>query len=226
MRRVLVGFLMIAGATAAAGCRSGMVAGADYDRSVVIGQAATFAWSDPDGLPVGDPRLDNNPFFVSRLHGAVARELAARGIRMAVGERKPSLLIHHHASIHDHVEVYPAEETSAGMSPYGPGTQVYQYEEGNFLVDIVDASTNKVVWRGWARVDLMGALDHPDELDALLTDAVTRMFAFFPIPVGNRPVVEQEPPVIEPVPEVGPVPPDIAGSRNPRPQPEVEREAR
>ena len=220
MRR-LAGMLLL-GATllGAAGCRSAMVAGADYDPSVLIGQPATFAWNEPDGLPVGDPRLDSNPFFVQRLHGAIARALGSRGVRMVVGERKPTLLVHHHASVQDHVEVFPTDESS-NWSPYGPGTQVLQYEEGNFIVDVVSAETGKVVWRGWARVDLMGTLDDPKELDGLVTEAVERMFKLFPIPAGSLPAFEQEEPIIEPVPEIEELPrPDVA--REPR-RPESSR---
>jgi hypothetical protein len=211
MTRVVGGIIAVVGLIGTSACRSPMVAGADYDPSVVIGQPATFAWSEPDGLPVGDPRLDNNPFFISRLHGTVARELASRGIRMAAAGRTPSLLIHHHASVHDHVEVFPTEQApETTISPYGPGTRVYQYEEGNFIVDVVDPRTDKVVWRGWARVDLMDALDDPKALDELLSEAIMRMFQFFPIPVGTLPPLEEEPPVIEPVPDVGLPPPDVA----------------
>jgi hypothetical protein len=215
--------MALASGLAMSGCLGGMIAGADYDRSVVIGQPATFAWNEPDGLPVGDPRLDNNPFFVERLHGAIARQLASRGVRMAVAERRPTLLVHHHASVQDHVQVYPSEQTG-NLSPYGPGTEVVQYEEGNFLVDVSDAGTGKVIWRGWARADLSGALDDDQALDELLERAVARMFEFFPIPVGTLPAVEEEPPMIEPVPEIETVPlprPDVAGGAG-RPRPDVE----
>lgn len=210
MRRLVVGTALMAALVVPAGCRSPMVAGADYDPSVLIGQPATFLWNQPDGIPVGDPRLDNNPFFIERLHGAIARELTSRGVRMAVGARKPTLLIHHHAAVQDHVEVFPTDESST-WSPYGPGTQVLNYEEGNFIVDAVNAETGKLVWRGWARVDLMGTLDDPKALDELLGEAVERMFEFFPIPAGALPALEEEPPFIEPVPEIEPLPrPDVA----------------
>jgi hypothetical protein len=79
------------------------------------------------------------------------------------------------------------------MSAYGPGTQVYRYEEGNFIVDLLDASTYKLVWRGWARVDLVGTLDEPAALHELLGSAIDEMFAYFPIPEGTAPVyVEQD----------------------------------
>jgi hypothetical protein len=190
MRRVTVGFVLVA-AVLAAGCRTPMTAGADFDPGVLIGQPATFAWGEIDGLPIGDPRFDNNPFFNARLRGAITRELSARGIRLAEGTRKPSLLVHYHAAVQDHVEVFPTEPT-ATPAPYGAGTQVYQYEEGNFIVDVVEAGTGKPVWRGWARFDLMGALDEPDRMDELLGYAVDRMFGFFPIPEGTVPVYVEE----------------------------------
>jgi hypothetical protein len=193
MRRQIAGFLMIAGAAAAAGCGSGMIAGADYDRSLVIGQPATFAWGEVDALPVGDPRLDDNPFFEARLHGAIARELAARGIRSVPAGRKPTLLVHYHASVQDHVELFGSED-APNQSAYGPGTQIVQYEEGNFLVDVVEARTNRVIWRGWARVELMDSLDDPDELGTLLGRAVALMFEFFPIPAGSKSVPDVETP--------------------------------
>lgn len=220
MRRVMTAILLAGSAAVTSGCASGggMVTGSYYDPAVLIGQPATFAWGEADGLPVGDPRLDNNPFVAVRLHGTIARELSARGIRMAVGERKPTLLIHHHATVDDHVEVFPTDPASAAASPYGPGTQVYKYEEGNFLVDVVDARTNQVVWRGWARMDLMGALDEPDALDELLARAVHGMFRDFPIPSGTLPAFEQEEPLIEPVPDVGAPMPDVADGAPTRPQ--------
>jgi hypothetical protein len=214
MRSPRVGVIMLVGMIGTAGCRSPMMAGADYDPSVVIGQPATFAWNEPDGLPAADPRLDTNPFFVERLHGAIARELGSRGIRRAVGQGRASLLVHHHASVQGRVEVFPAEQMGT-MSPYGPGTQVVQWEEGNFLVDVMDAASGKIVWRGWARVD-MGMLDEPEALDEVLTEAVARMFRFFPIPIGT-PTPDE--PIIEPVPRIGETPmPDVV--RRPRPDPE------
>jgi hypothetical protein len=214
MRRLSGAAVLVAGVAALAGCRSPLAAGADYDPAVPLGRPASFAWNEPDALPVGDPRLDGNPFFVERLHGAVARELTARGIRMAIGA--PALLVHHHASVRERVEVIQADEKagyvpmSPPMSPYGPGTQVYDYEEGTFLIDVVDARTNQVVWRGWARADLAGALEDRDALDQLVSQAVARMFEHFPVPVGSAPPVE-EPPMIEPVPDIEEIPmPDVA----------------
>ncbi len=39
----------------------------------------TYDWGPPDNLPVGDPRLDNNPFFNDFLQGAVEKTMAVKG---------------------------------------------------------------------------------------------------------------------------------------------------
>jgi hypothetical protein len=55
--------------------------GADYDAGVTLDRFKTFNWGGGDTLPVGDPRLDNNPFFDARVRAAVELELAARRLR-------------------------------------------------------------------------------------------------------------------------------------------------
>jgi hypothetical protein len=55
--------------------------GADYDAGVTLDRFKTFNWGGGDTLPVGDPRLDNNPFFDARVRAAVQLELAARRLR-------------------------------------------------------------------------------------------------------------------------------------------------
>jgi hypothetical protein len=189
------------------------MAGADFDTAMPFGHPASFAWDEPDAVPVGDARLDANPFFLARLHGSVERAFAERGIRL--NAEHPSLLVHHHAVVRDRVDVLAADR-SAGYTEtsYGPGTQVYQYEEGTFLVDVVDAKTNQVVWRGWATTDLAGALGDPKLLAELVDQSIVKMFGHFPIAIGTPPVFE--PPVILPPVEENPWPNVATNDNNPR----------
>lgn len=163
-----------------AACATAVRAGADFDRDVDMTPYQSFAWGEPDDLPTGDPRLDNNPFFVDRLHEAIDREMSARGFRMTEGEA--DLLIHHHASVRSRVQVFDVDRRAGyDVNEYGPGTDVYEYEEGTFLVDIADASTKRILWRGWAQADIEAALESPDRMKELLDASVTRMFEAFPI---------------------------------------------
>lgn len=179
--RIATSVLLIAAAALiAASCGIPITAGADYRRNAEFGPYTTFAWEEGNDRPVGDPRFEDNPFFVERLHAAIERELGERGIRYS--ESEPALLVHHHLSVRDRVEVYEADRERGYETPeYGPGTQVIQYEEGTLLVDIADSETKEIVWRGWARGDIGPALEDAGEMEDRLTEAVSRMFDEFPV---------------------------------------------
>lgn len=165
---------------AASGCATALTAGADFNTSADFTRYTSFAWVEADAAPVGDPRLENNPFFTERLHHAIQAQLDRRGIRHR--SEGASLLIHHHASVRHHTEVYQAD-LSAGYitEEYGPGTQIVDYEEGTFLVDIADAETREILWRGWAVADIDAALEDPERMSELLDRATELMFERFPV---------------------------------------------
>ena len=137
-------------ALALAGCAT-LGAGSHVDPGLDFTRYRTFDWGAPDEFPVGDPRLDKNPIFLDHLHGAVEKQLAARGYERVVTGR-PQLLIHFHASIdrrlnvntadasygfcvfdacragaarvrggHDHRRRHRRADQSAGLARLGPG---------------------------------------------------------------------------------------------------------
>lgn len=160
-----------------------LTAGADMTPGYDFTQYTSYYWDQPDDRPTGDPRLENNPFFVHRLHSAIHWELATRGIELS--REGPALKVHYHAVVRPRVEVYEADRDAGFLSEFGQGTQVIQYEEGTFLVDIADARTGEVVWRGWARLDLTTALEDPAEMRDQIDRAIGTMFESFPIPYGG-----------------------------------------
>ena len=176
-----IGRLGVAAAVAGAmsGCAVAIQGGADFRPDTDLSPYGTFAWGEPDELPTGDPRLDNNPFFVERLHDAIESEMGARGITLTDG--KADLLVHHHASVRSRVEVYDVDR-SAGYQAgeYAPDSDVFEYEEGTFLVDIADGKSREILWRGWAQADIEAALSDPARMEELVGKAVAKMFEAFP----------------------------------------------
>jgi len=185
--RVITGIALAATAWATTACSSvPLRAGSDYDPAYDFALYRSYSWDEPDERPTGDARLDENPFFLHRLHAAIHWELATRGI--GFGDESPALVVHHHASVRDRVDVFEADRNAGYTSDYGEGTQVIQYEEGTFLVDIADARTQDVLWRGWAVLDLSKALDDPEVMRQQIDDAVAKMFETFPLPKRGMPV--------------------------------------
>jgi hypothetical protein len=166
-------------AVLASGCGLGVIAGADFAPGVDYALYSSFEWDDPDDRPVGDPRLENNPFFDQRLEAAVAVELAEHGIRQNAPGRR--LVVHHHVTVRSRVDVYEADAREGYSGTGGSDSpQVVEFEEGTILVDIADGESREIVWRGWAQFDITRALADPDVMQRAIQEAVSKMFERFP----------------------------------------------
>lgn len=167
---------VIAVALAATGCMTMNVA-THLDRAADFTQFKTWDWGPADQLPTGDPRLDNNPFFHDYLQGAVEQELGRRGYQRATRGEWPDLLLHYHANVNQRFQV---NEPDANCSPGNCEANVIEYEQGTIVLDIVNARSDKLVWRGWAQDSLQGIIDNQDRMETHIEEAVTKMMAAFP----------------------------------------------
>ena len=155
-----------------------MTVSSHIERTARFEDYVTYDWGPPDNLPVGDPRLDNNPFFVDYLLGAVEKRMAAKGYEQAV-TGTPDLLIHYHANVSRRVEVYESD-TYHGYCYGDCQPQVADYEQGTLVIDVVDTRTNKVVWRGWAQDVMNGIIDNQDRLEHQIDEEVSKMMRLLP----------------------------------------------
>ena len=66
-------------------------------------------------------------------------------------------------------------------SPYRYGGSGYarEYVEGTLVLDVVDAKTDEVVWRGWSRKDL-GGDPKPENIRTYVNQAVAKILEEFP----------------------------------------------
>lgn len=101
--------------------------------------------------------------------------MAGRGFALAPAGN-PDLLIHYHANISQRIDVAGVDRN------YGYGGEAREYEAGTIVLDIVDARTQQVIWRGWAQDAVTGMLDDSDTMAAKIDEAVTRMLARLPSP--------------------------------------------
>src|SRR5574338_1556470 len=98
-KRTLIVLLAVA---AMAGCAT-LTVSSHIERTANFSDYVTYDWGPPDNLPVGDPRLDNNPFFRDHLQGAIEKQLAMKGYERALSG-DPDLLVHYHASVSQKVD--------------------------------------------------------------------------------------------------------------------------
>ena len=153
--------------------------GADFSPGTRHDKYKTFDWGGGDSLPVGDPRLDNNPFFDARVRAAVELELAAKGLRRVTVS--PDLLVHYHASIRQRVDVIRADEVRGYSFPgYRDSGTVVQFDEGTLIIDVAEPKAKTILWRGWSQTDVGGLLNDPREMEKRIRESVRKMMERFP----------------------------------------------
>lgn len=175
--RTIIGFATASVIAVLSGCAT-MNVSSHIERGIDFTQYRTYDWGPPDNLPVGDPRLDNNPFFTDYLQGAVEKRLAGKGYERAT-TGAADLLIHYHASVNQRLDVYRTDQQYGYC--YGDcEPQVVDFEQGTLVIDLVDAGTKKVVWRGWAQDTMTGVIDNQDRLQKQVDEGVTKMMLLLP----------------------------------------------
>lgn len=155
---------MLLAGLALTGC-SGLESWSDFDpaKADAIRAYETWDWAPFEGEKAGDirsnDRLVDDPMTDRRIRSSVETELAGKGFRRAEGG-SPDFRIGYHVSIDGRMDVtyinsYYGYGWGGYWGPYGPSfgmgystPSVRQYNEGTLILDIVDGSSNELVWRG------------------------------------------------------------------------------
>ena len=140
----------------------------------------TYDWGPADALPTGDPRLDKDPFFQDHVLGAVEKQMAVKRYLRADPGATPDLRIHYHASINQRVDVYTVDREHGYCYDEDCKATVVDYEAGTLVLDVVDAHTNRLIWRGWAQKSVEDMLKNRDRMAQRIDEAVMRMLARLP----------------------------------------------
>ena len=143
-------------------------------------QYRTFEWGAADPLPASDPRFAKDPYFQDRVAGAIEKQMAAKGFERAAPKATPDLLIHYHANIAERIDVDEIDRDHGYCATADCRPRVTRYEAGAIVVDIIDARTNRLIWRGWARDSVEGVIGNRDRVRHTIDEGVARMFATFP----------------------------------------------
>jgi hypothetical protein len=130
----------------------------------------------------GDPRV-HNEIVAARVMSAVDRELTGGGYEKDLSGT-PDFLIGYHAALDGKLDVTTTNEYYG----YGYGdwynswrheTVVREYTEGTLILDIVDARSNSLVWRGQAQAEVISSAS-PETRQKRIDEAVRRILERFP----------------------------------------------
>jgi hypothetical protein len=174
-------FPVLLGAVVVTAACATMTVSSHVDPNLDAKRYRTFDWGPADALPTPDPRLDKNPFYQDKVQGAIEKEFAAKGFARADAGGQADLLIHFHAVIDRHIDINRIDADHGYCFDANCQARVVEYEAGTLVLDVVDAKTNRVIWRGWAQNTIDDAkIDNEQRLARQVDEAVRRMLARFP----------------------------------------------
>jgi Domain of unknown function (DUF4136) len=137
-----------------AGC-SGINVSQDYDPATNFETMKTFRWESETQDKTGDPRIDN-PLRDTRIRTAIERLLAEKGFAPSANAA-PTFLVRYQYALRQKLESGgTAGGVGFGIGSYGrhggiaigTGNPVREYDEGSLTIDLVDAGSAALLWRG------------------------------------------------------------------------------
>jgi hypothetical protein len=142
----------------------------DFDKSASFGRYKTYAWVRGSDV--------NDALTHKRIVNAIDAQLAAKGFARVETTETPDVLVAYHASFDNDLQI-----NATGWGGYRwnrSGTaRVEEILVGTIAVDMVDAKTNSIVWRGMAskEIDVKAS---PEKRDKNINKAAEKVFKHYP----------------------------------------------
>src|SRR4029078_10997437 len=106
--------------------------------------------------------------------------MAAHGFTRSTVTGRPDVVIHYHANVAERFDADQIDRGNAACATTDCQPRVSRYEAGTLVVDMVDAATNVLIWRGWAQGSLDGVLGNRDRLRRRIDESGRQMFEHLP----------------------------------------------
>ena len=146
----------------------------DFDRAANFSKFRTYAWTRGAALP---DELNH-----ARVVRAIENQLAAKGFTRVEASANPDLLVAYHASFDKNLRI-DAYASGWGGPRFGglrSGTATTQeILTGTLVIDMIDASTEKIVWRGLASGDL-DTNAKPEKREKNINKVADKLFKNYP----------------------------------------------
>jgi len=158
--RVLVCLGML---IAIVGCRTYRVK-TDWDRSVALDGLSSFYFEAPPESEGADPFADNS-LLRKRIRLAVEAVLSERDFRSASSRESADLVLTYVVILNEEMRSSGYSTTAGGAYRRGGAfgqvystTDVRTFQESTLILDLLDPSSDDLVWRGWG-IGIVGTRD-------------------------------------------------------------------
>ena len=132
-----------------------------------------------------DPRYDREELN-DRIRRLIKAALEPKGFVPTTGDTTPTLLVRYYGAYEgrvtgadlDHLHGYVDKRLDGDQSD-APMTARHVYEKGSIVIDLIDAASGLLIWRGAALANIEVDVSQEEKI-ARTRDAIDTMFAEFP----------------------------------------------
>lgn len=128
--------IMLTGFILCNGC-SPMSVRTDFDEQTNFESYETYMW-----MKSKDKSGAKNQMADRRIKQVADEHMELKGFNKATKVNKPDMLLIYHLGLKDKFQV--------DYDDYSQRAKVLHYKKGTLILDIIDAKSNQLVWRGWA----------------------------------------------------------------------------
>jgi hypothetical protein len=146
----------------------------DFDKAADFSKFKTYAWVQGTGL--------TDELNHERVVNAIDSQLARKGFGTVDPNASPDVLVAYHVAFEQDVEF---NGSSTGWGPYGLGgnrrgtVRAQEILVATLTVEMTNAATKKVVWRGIASMDI-DRKANPEKRERSINKAVEKIFKNYP----------------------------------------------
>ena len=173
-------------------CAPAAKVGFDYDPSATFNAYHTYEWMEGEQEKTGNRSVDSTVVDI-RIRIAVGAQLHLNGYT-AAQNGQPDFYVAYHIGVKNMTPDVSTQYFSEGMAgrafdhsidtrtagkPPATVSDTPSYTTGTLLVDIIDAASKKLVWRGTAAGEIDPGLTS-EERDERIRGIVHEMFTHFP----------------------------------------------
>ena len=141
----------------------------NYNRTQNFSQYHTYAWGSNNANQI------QNSILAQQAKSDINSALQSKGLQMVEESQNPDLLVTGSGGLKEETSytAYGMRGIGGGMGSISPQQNV----EGTMIVDLYDAKTKSLVWRGIAENTLS---NNGEKNSKLVTKAVQKMFKQYP----------------------------------------------
>ena len=156
----------------------------EYDRDASFKNLSNYAWLPEPALPEKNRHIDNKDLD-KQIRASVNKSLTSKGFHLQ-DSTKPSFLIGYHVAfeqktsintVNRHYGYDPAWNANAWRGTTDLGQ--HNFEQGSIILDIINTSTNELLWRSTAAAEIDPYANTKTRLQRI-DKAINKMLSAFP----------------------------------------------